>query len=594
MLSAIGTGIAVLILCVGAAAHLVSILIVLVRKRVLSRLVPPPDQPAVSILRPVCGLENYIEETLASTFALDYPRYEIVFCVASPADVVIPLVERLIAAHPEIAARLLVGDDRISGNPKLNNLVKGWRSARYEWIVMADSNVLMPRDYIQNLFARWSAGTGLVASPPIGSRPEGFWSELECAFLNTYQARWQLAADQLGFGFAQGKNMLWRRDILEDAGGIDALAAEMAEDAAATKIVRDAGLKVRLVRTPFPQPLGFRSLAEVWRRQLRWARLRRATFKLYFIPELFAGGFFPLGAAALIAAGGGVPFYWVAALCAGWYGAEVVLARVGRMAELAAFDHRVDRARPRASGALGPRLDGRQLRLARQSDDRGREAADDRTDDAVISERKQAADALPIGNSFTTICDSVPGGNPRGTWHGAHLGFQRRCDLRDRSGGGKGIPAVEPARRAAGIVASAGAAQTAPAPRRKARRTASRSASLVEGGGHCLPLGRQFRLGRQRELLLAEEDEEPGADDDGGADQHRPLRHVAEDEIAEDHRPDDHQILIGHHHRGRREHERAVDADDRAERHDAEKPEERRVGPVVERRPYRPASARCR
>ena len=328
MLSSIGIGIAGIICCVGIAAHLGSILVVLVRERVLRRPVPLADQPGVSILRPVCGLENNIEETLASTFALAYPRYEIAFCVASPADVAIPLVERLIAANPAIPARLLVGDDRISGNPKLNNLVKGWKSARYDWIVMADSNVLMPRDYLQCLFSRWIAGTGLVSSPPVGSQPEGFWSELECAFLNTYQARWQLAADQLGHGFAQGKNMLWRRDILEDAGGIDALAAEMAEDAAATKIVRDAGLKVRLVKKPFPQPLGLRRLAEVWRRQLRWARLRRVTFKLYFIPELFAGGFFPLGAAGLIAAGGGLSFPLVLLLCAGWYGLEAVLARV--------------------------------------------------------------------------------------------------------------------------------------------------------------------------------------------------------------------------------------------------------------------------
>ena len=81
---------------------------------------------------------------------------------------------------------------------------------------------------------------------------DGVWAELECAFLNTYQARWQYVADALGFGFAQGKTMLWRRADLERAGGIETLAKEVAEDAASTKIVRDAGLKVRLVDRPFP------------------------------------------------------------------------------------------------------------------------------------------------------------------------------------------------------------------------------------------------------------------------------------------------------------------------------------------------------
>src|SRR5438128_1355144 len=80
--------------------------------------------------------------------------------------------------------------------------------------------------------------TGLVCSPPVGCLPDGVFAELECAFLNTYQARWQCVADSAGYGFAQGKSMLWRRDLLERAGGIRVLASELAEDAASTKVVR--------------------------------------------------------------------------------------------------------------------------------------------------------------------------------------------------------------------------------------------------------------------------------------------------------------------------------------------------------------------
>src|SRR5262245_63552193 len=83
-------------------------------------------------------------DTLRSSFDLDYPCYEILFCVAAPNDPVLPLVKGLMAAHPNIAARLLIGDDRVSANPKLNNVVKGWRAASHSWIVIADSNVLMP------------------------------------------------------------------------------------------------------------------------------------------------------------------------------------------------------------------------------------------------------------------------------------------------------------------------------------------------------------------------------------------------------------------------------------------------------------------
>jgi ceramide glucosyltransferase len=281
----------------------------------------------VSVLRPVCGIENYIEETLRSTFQLDYPRYEAIFCVADPNDPAIPMVQRLIALHPGVEARLLIGNAAVSANPKLNNLVKGWRAARYHWIIMADSNVLMPRDHLQRMLSAWRSDTGLVCSPPIGGAPRNLWAELECAFLNTYQARWQCFADGLGLGFAQGKAMLWRRELLDLAGGIEVLGSELAEDAAATKAVRALGLRVRLVAQPFMQPLGYRTAAEVWRRQLRWARLRRTTFKMFFIPELFTGIIPPLAVAvAVTVAAGWSIAATVFPLVAAWYAAEAFLA----------------------------------------------------------------------------------------------------------------------------------------------------------------------------------------------------------------------------------------------------------------------------
>jgi ceramide glucosyltransferase len=311
------------------AIHVASIVVAALRLRrrtpgePLSRQKSPP----VSLVRPLRGIDNYAADTLGSTFELDYPRCEILFCVASVKDPVVPLIEALMAEHAGAGARLLIGDERVSLNPKLNNVLKGWHAAEHDWIVLADSNVLMPHDYIQLLFASWRADTGLVASPPVGCRPRGPWAELECAFLNTYQARWQYVADTFGFGFAQGKTMLWRRADLERAGGIEALAKEVAEDAASTKIVRGAGLKVRLVDRPLAQPLGYRSAAEVWNRQLRWARLRRASFLAYFLPEALSGGVLPMVALATVAAALDLPpALSVAALGVVWYGGEMLLA----------------------------------------------------------------------------------------------------------------------------------------------------------------------------------------------------------------------------------------------------------------------------
>lgn len=308
------------------ALHLASVAVAIMRCRPSPRLPAPADAPPVSLVRPVCGVDNYGAETLRSAFVLDYPRYELILCVARPDDEAVPLLRRLMAEHPATDARLLVGDARISVNPKLNNMAKGWHAARHSLVVFADANVLMPPDYIQRLLAALRPDTALVCAPPVGCLPENFFAELECAFLNGYQARWQYFADTLGTGFAQGKSMLWRREVLEAGGGIRALAREVAEDAAATKVVRGLGLHVRLADDPFGQPLGVRRAHEVWSRQVRWAQLRRASFPACFVPEIVSGGLFPLAAGIFAAfALTDMPLLAAAALLALWYGAETLL-----------------------------------------------------------------------------------------------------------------------------------------------------------------------------------------------------------------------------------------------------------------------------
>jgi ceramide glucosyltransferase len=284
------------------------------------------EMPAISVLRPVCGLENHLEATLRSTFELEARDFEILFCVAREDDAAVPLVRSLIAAHPEVPARLLVGDDRATGNPKLDNLLKGWAGARHDWIVMADSNVLLPPGYLRQLVAAWTPGTGLVSSPAVGAAAEGLGARIEAAFLNGYQARWQLFADELGQGFAQGKTLFWRRDILEAGGGPVVLGEELAEDVASTKLVRGQGLKVRVARAAFPQPLGHRSLAEVWRRQVRWARVRRFGFPALYAGEIASGALPGMLLLSALALAGALPWLAVIGYLILWYGSELALA----------------------------------------------------------------------------------------------------------------------------------------------------------------------------------------------------------------------------------------------------------------------------
>ena len=294
-----------------------------------SRVSDDGDAPGITVVRPLCGIETFSAETLEAAFAIDYPTYELLFCVARADDPIVPLVRAAIAAHPEAPSRLLIGDDVISINPKLNNMVKGWREARYPWIAFIDSNVLMPPGFVRQLMATWRADTGAVSAPPAGCLADGLWSHLECGFLNTYEARWQYVVDAFGMGFAQGKTLFYRKADLDRSSMRD-LASDPAEDAATTKMVRRLGLRVRLA-PPSPQPLGRRAFTEVWGRQLRWARLRRATFLAEYLPEIISGSAIPAAIAGFAAASFGVSVPGVvAAYLLIWWGSEMAMAAVCR------------------------------------------------------------------------------------------------------------------------------------------------------------------------------------------------------------------------------------------------------------------------
>ncbi len=318
---------ALLIACGFLIAHLASVGIVLWRLHKT----PAPEGfiglPRVTLLRPVCGLDTFDAETLESSFRQDYPDFEIIFCADHPDDPAVALARRLIAAYPKVQARVLIGQSAISGNPKLNNLAKGWQAAGSDWICMTDSNLMLPRDYLRKVVQSWGPKTGLVSGPPVGSRPSGLAGSLECAFLNSNQARLQLTSDSLGRGFAQGKTLFWNRRILERAGGLAVLGRYLAEDVSATKLVRAQGLRVTLTPAPFAQPIGQRSFAQVWNRQLRWSRVRRDGFAALFVMEVLNGAAVPLGAMALAAGLLQLTPLAVIAYAVCWYGAEIVLIR---------------------------------------------------------------------------------------------------------------------------------------------------------------------------------------------------------------------------------------------------------------------------
>ncbi len=309
------------------AVHLASVALVAWR---LGRPAPRgliPNEP-VTLIRPIRGLTALERETLASSFRQDHPNYRVLFCAQVPHDPAIAFVRSLIAAHPSVPATLLEGDAPHLRNPKLGNVLKGWEAATTRSVVMADSNLLLPPEYLSTLARLWGPGVGFVTSPAVGIRPESWGGHLECAFLNSNQARLQLLADCFGFGFAQGKTLVYDKPLLERLGGLQALDRELAEDVATTKLIRKAGLSIKLAPRPFPQPIGRRTIREVWNRQLRWAVIRRDGFPWLYAIEPLNGACLPLLAVVALAILGLLPWSMVLAYAALWWGAEWGLARL--------------------------------------------------------------------------------------------------------------------------------------------------------------------------------------------------------------------------------------------------------------------------
>lgn len=306
------------------ALHLASFAFAWSGARRAGRVVAPPDAPPVTLVRVLCGVEPTCERTLRETLTFDYPDLRPMFCVARSDDPVVALARRAMEACPQAGARLLIGEDRVSANPKLNNMIKAWRAADTGLVLFLDSNLVAPPDYVARAVA--ALGEEAAASaPPIGVDPRSFAADVEAAFLNSHAARWQYAAHGAGLGFAQGKTLLIARGRLP-LGDLSALGREPAEDAALTQIARRAGRTVALIPGPAAQALGHRSFAEVWRRQLRWARLRRASFPALYALELSCGALLPVAAAAL--AGARLDLPWLApAFAALWWGAELAFAR---------------------------------------------------------------------------------------------------------------------------------------------------------------------------------------------------------------------------------------------------------------------------
>jgi len=233
------------------------------------------DAHGVSVLVPVKGVDFELPANIEAFFRQSYPRLELIFAVADANDRAIPAIEAAIADHPAVEARLVIGGEEIARNPKVANLLRAERWARYDLLLLSAANMAPALDTIARLVPLLESDVGVISSIPIAVRPTNFVGEIECAANNGYGARWLYTAQRLGTQATNGAATLVRRDGLRRGGGLAALAQSPCDDCELTLMMGRLGLRALLAPEPILHPIGARTFREFWQRHRRWIHCRR-------------------------------------------------------------------------------------------------------------------------------------------------------------------------------------------------------------------------------------------------------------------------------------------------------------------------------
>ncbi len=293
------------------------------------RAVTPGEADAavpISILKPLAGVDEGLEENLRTFFEQKYPYFEILFAVRSPSDPAIAVVERLQARYRSIPSRLIVTGEPPYPNAKVFSLDRMLEAARSDLVVMSDSDVRVTSGLLRSIAAEFrDPAVGLATCPYRAVPGPSFWSTLEAIGLNTEFLGGVLVARMLdGMKFAIGPTIAARRQTLERIGGFDAVKDFLAEDFVMGKLAAERGDGVILSSYVIEHRIGSQPFAANWKHRLRWNRSTRRSRPWGYVGQVFTN---PLPLALLLWAAR--PAWWPALVVTAAFRAAVAWATAG-------------------------------------------------------------------------------------------------------------------------------------------------------------------------------------------------------------------------------------------------------------------------
>jgi len=308
------------------------------RKKLNQSPLPYGQLPPVSILKPLKGVDPEIWESFCSHCEQEYPQFQLIFGVSDPGDPAIEVVRKLQAKYPNLPIELVVCNRVLGTNIKVSNLVQMLPAARHELLLVNDSDIRVPADYLRSVSTPLAdASVGLVtclyrgvagptvASPTLGSR-------LEALGISTDFVPGVLSARfmEKGLHFGLGSTLAFRRRDLAAIGGFETLLDYLADDYELGRRIASTGKKVELSTATVTTFLPAYTLRQFFRHQLRWSRTIRDARRWGYVGLLFTFGL-PWALLTLLAARGAAWAWGLFAvtfalrLAGGFVAAEAVL-----------------------------------------------------------------------------------------------------------------------------------------------------------------------------------------------------------------------------------------------------------------------------
>jgi ceramide glucosyltransferase len=250
--------------------------------------------PPVSVLKPLKGLDDNLFDNLESICRQEYPAYEVIFSLQDYNDPAYKVARKIKDKYPEHDITILAKRCEEGLNPKVNNLIPAYRIAKYEHILISDSNVMVDGQYLQSIIRHMAdPDVGLVSNMIKGVGGCSIGSIFENLHLNTFVMGSVCFLDRfLKMPCVVGKSMLMKKTDLNAMGGLKAFKDVLAEDYLIGKKMQALEKKVVLSTYLIRNINVYWGVRRFLNRHTRWGKLRWKIGGVSYFSELIGNPVF--------------------------------------------------------------------------------------------------------------------------------------------------------------------------------------------------------------------------------------------------------------------------------------------------------------